>query len=265
MKKIQVLSSDCYLGKLADVDDGRSSYTHIAKIRYDDKQLRCHVKLFSDYKQLNNEITAYILARLDGQPIPEHACIIKIKQNDILNAFPAAQVTGDAYGWATNTIVGKTPNSYFKEGTKEYELALKALAKINGIASLIAFDNLIANPDRNTGNVILSGDLTSFWIFDHDQSPFKPDWTLQDLDPNSDTRCVITAALFPKGLPSTIKSLVVDAAKSHSANLVNMLDYTLSWWQHLLTPDEVKALGDFYKNRAQYSESRLLKKMGMLC
>lgn len=265
MKEIQVLSSDCYLGKLADVDDGASSFTHIAKIRYEDKQLRCHVKLFSNYKQLNNEITAYILARLDGQPVPEHACIIKVKRDDIVNAFPSAKAAGDAYGWATSTITGKTPNSYFKEGTKEFELALKSLAKINGVASLIAFDNLIANQDRNTGNVILSGDLAKFWIFDHDQSPFKPDWTSQDLDPNSDTFCKLTAAIFPNGLPATIRSLVIDAAKSHSTNLVNLLNYTSVWWQHLLTPDEVKALGDFYKNRAQYSESRLLRKMGMLC
>ncbi len=265
MKEIQVLSSDCYLGKLADVDDGISSFTHIAKVRYEGKQLRFHVKLFSDYKQLNNEITAYILARLDGQPVPEHACIIKINKDDIVSAFPNVEANSDAYAWATNTISGKTPNTYFKEGTKEIELALKSLAKIDGIASLIAFDNLIANQDRNTGNIILSGDLAKFWIFDHDQSPFKPDWTHQDLDPNSDTFCKLTAAIYPNGLPVSIRSLVVDAAKAHGANLANMLDHTLTWWQHLLTPDEVKALGDFYKNRALCSESRLLKKMNLLC
>ena len=111
MKEIQVLSSDCYLGKLADVDDGISSFTHIAKVRYEGKQLRFHVKLFSDYKQLNNEITAYILARLDGQPVPEHACIIKINKDDIVSAFPNVEANSDAYAWATNTISGKTPNT----------------------------------------------------------------------------------------------------------------------------------------------------------
>lgn len=265
MENIEVLSPDCYLGKLADVGDGRSAYTHIAKIRYMGEKMSFHVKLFNSHKQLSNEITAYILARLNEQPVPEHACIIKLSKDDIATAFPDVRFNSDAYGWATTSIEGKTPNSYFDEGTKEGQLALQVLKKIEGIASLIAFDDLIANQDRNLGNIMLSSDHAKFWIFDHDQAPFSSEWKADELKPNRESVCKLSMALFPAGIPQSTKSLIAEASKIHNKNSTILLNYLTEWWDLLVTNDESKALGEFFSTRSDISEGRILKKMGLLC
>jgi hypothetical protein len=267
MDLIQVLPPECYLTPAAfiEVDDGVSSLTHVATIKHNGQNKHFHVKLFSSNKQLSNEITAYITAKLAHEPTPQDACIIKLMPADVRNAFPQVDISEPVFAWAVSTLKARSPNSYFKQGSVAGKLALEALRKINGIGSLIAFDNLIANQDRNQGNILLSGNLSEFWIIDHDQAPFRGEWLAENLDPELDTYCKLSDMLWSKVLPHVIKSEVVEAASKHNAITQDVIQLSTEWWNCFFNPDDVKALSDFYQKRGESSQQRLTKKMKLLC
>ncbi|MFC4699358.1 HipA family kinase [Glaciecola siphonariae] len=265
MEDILVLDGSAYVNPAAEkVTDGRSALTHIANIFYNGKIQQFYLKLFATHKQLCNEITAYLAAKTIKEPVAEHACVIKVPSSiiELLSNGNAGDVV--PYAWATSVVSGPTPNTYVYN-SYEWNLALAHLRAIPSITNALAFDSLIANEDRNAGNIMLSSNLKSYVLIDHDQAPFEPNWNADDLVHDKHTVCKLSDMLWSNKLPREIRSGIVHASSEHSYVINEFIKQALPWWEALLARHEVEHLKDFYTKRAQFHEQNLMKKMNLLC
>lgn len=138
-----------------------------------------------DLIQLCNELLAHCMARAMGLPVPD--CYLGLVRPGILDVTKAPE-TQDASRLVFVSVDVKVPNvAYRLQGASRQALQglLEDIAKWDALGGLYAFDSWIANIDRHRGNLLFGG-AGEFWLIDHGHSFTGPNWTPDQLKPDSE-------------------------------------------------------------------------------
>jgi len=221
---------------------------------------RSYVKCFSQSKNMaiSNEITGYILAKALGLPVPEKSALIELPDS-IRKEFEAR--TGELcyqYGFAMMMAEGSTPNSILKLHAHDEEFAISifmdALNKWPQTARLIAFDEWIANEDRNLGNFIIAPN-NQIIVIDHSNIPCSILWSCSDLINDKVYKntlvtiydlCKVNGRSYP--LPDD--AFIKREAGNHALALSSIIVELEAWWDFFLDSKRKNKLKDFLNVRA---------------
>lgn len=255
-------SSDFNSVKISRAPDGAMAETFSCNINWGPKlDSRSFVKCFSETKKIaiSNEITGYILAKESGLPTPEKCALISLPQ-EIKDEFKSR--TGDdcfEYGFAMMLAEGSTPNAIIKLHSYDEEFAksifMGALNKWPQTAKLIAFDEWVANEDRNLGNFIIAPN-NKIIVIDHSNFPCLMLWDCNDLinDKAYLNKLVMIydlCTVYGKSYTIPNDAFINKEASNHAAVLnVSLIELEL-WWGYLLDEPRKDKLREFLDVRAK--------------
>jgi len=109
--------------------------------------------------------------------------------------------------------------------------------------AVIAFDDLVANVDRNLGNLLSApGKLT---LIDHGRALTGPVWVKSDLLPGGTYGNVVRSFLDPESDSLPYKSRVMAEYSSIVSQVSPAMADLKTWLDSLLAPDEAMAVHSF--------------------
>ena len=265
---IKILSAEKYIAPLQSTQDGKMAFTHLANVKWlDNKPLRFYVKVYPKDKPrgLINEITGYLLAYALGIPQPQKVGMIQLPKEVIAKEHHSKfDVIDDCIiGWLSEES-GITPNTYLSiRDLSEFEKTLHKLELWPHLPNLIAFDDWVANQDRNTGNITIQG-TSEFKIIDHGNVPVSESWTKNCLVSEKNYRNVLMELFSLDGFRLPESVAIANASKAHLPAFIEVRDELDRWWKIFLEPDCHKKIHEFMAQRAEYSLERIKKRTGLL-
>ncbi len=267
--KIEILGPDKYIAPLEQANEGQIAFTHAASVKWiDGRSYRFFVKLFpkSADKGLINEITGYLTANSCNLPQPEKVAIIlvpkRILAKEDLDHFNLHQ-NNYIIGWAS-VDSGPTPKTLLSmDKIIEFEESLSSLKNWKYFSEMLAFDDWVANQDRNLGNMTISG-KNEFKLIDHGNSPISEKWTKEDLLSNQHYQNKMLEHFFPKNTPKSTASEIVKSTDSHPQNFESVIFDLNRWYGEFLDHDSKTKLLEFLKSRAHDGNIRMGSKTGLL-
>lgn len=254
-------SSDFNNVKINRAPDGAMAETFSCNINWGENlDSRSYVKCFSDRKimAISNEIAGYILAKEAGLPVPEKCALIALPQ-EIKDEFKSR--SGEEcfeYGFAMMMADGSTPNAIIKMHSPDGDFAnsifMDALNKWPQTARLIAFDEWVANEDRNLGNFIITPN-NNIVVIDHSNLPCEMLWECDDLinEKAYTNKLVLIYELCKvKGRSYSIPddAFINKEASHHALILTSSIAELEAWWDYLLDQPRKAKLKDFLNVRA---------------
>ncbi len=258
------IASQAYEHNIQGIND-----THTALIQYDKgkRPSLSYVKFCpkNEY-QLLAEVICYILANHLSIRQPRRAAIITIPLQMLRHSgipIPDQYQTQDlALAWCTESLDSKSIKAIYK--LDDYMInALKETFKLNPkmFSEWAAFDELVANTDRNAGNIIkLSKKVMA--IIDHGLA------LLPAHLPHPDTQVTNKLTEYVGARLSTsdqikLQSAMVHAANDHEEALNRGYNDIQSWMRNFgLDTTTQQRLNAFLKHRA--SENWLTDKLAMV-
>lgn len=188
MSSFPVLGDTHYLGYLGPMSHrGANPTTHIADIRYPVQHagVKSVVKLLpTSGLQACNEAIAWLMLRALGVHAPRTAAIMVMSEKKAKAVLGARLVTqefvsgGHVIAWASQLHEWRSIRALFA-GTAADDKWLQVLRTDAGTA-VAAFDEMLHNRDRNTGNILYVNDGSCFAI-DHEQIFDYQNWLAADL------------------------------------------------------------------------------------
>ncbi|GKX55313.1 hypothetical protein SOASR030_14250 [Leminorella grimontii] len=126
----------------------------------------------------------------------------------------------------------------------------------------IAFDEWVANQDRNLGNVII-GINNSVTLIDHSSLPVHLTWTPEMLDIALEPRNILSDVF--REIPTLQQKMGILEGASHQQLSLNLIKEELMHWANkMLNNEQIEKLTTFLECRAEFSHDRLSKKYGVL-
>ncbi|QDP47104.1 MAG: hypothetical protein Tp1111SUR522732_42 [Prokaryotic dsDNA virus sp.] len=148
---------------------------HLAYINMGDSVPECRAYIKELHpSQLIIELVCAILGRGLGLPIPEP--VIAYSEDGKKQLFASVEVSYpdlNQFVEMRDTEIINTPQNL---------IIFNKIAEWSDIVLAITFDELIANGDRNTGNILFDG-VSSFTLIDHNlamRAPFAPYFTINN-------------------------------------------------------------------------------------
>lgn len=151
-----------------------------------------YMKVYTSDKQVINEMVGYMLAKARGLNVANKAYLLEVGPitKSLIDNFYNYNVNAKDMtnaGWHNKIkyafIISEAPGinitSYSSELIKRTNFFKRRIEAWNKNDMLIAFDEWIANTDRNAGNLIFGQNV--IYVIDHGSSPVKMDWTLSSL------------------------------------------------------------------------------------
>lgn len=190
---LKVLSEDAYQATLAEIDLGQIGATKKASVLWDDGIPRkSYVKVYQPderCRKLCNEALGFIIGKSLGLLQPDQAALMPIPSfvkpefDSVADIYTNHQV----WAWVTTECgdslkaqfrIKSNPQDHEKQKNNEflYE-CLNFLAKKEGLSPIIAFDDFIANDDRNIGNLVITLE-GHVGVIDHGEVLGRIDWLL---------------------------------------------------------------------------------------
>jgi hypothetical protein len=132
-------------------------------------------------KQLVNELVCSVLGRSIGLPIPD-GFLVAVLRDDYPDS-PGMRSAGltDALGFGVVSL----PHPDLRRRIKVQGVAVvdRLIKTWTGWRDAMAFDEWVANGDRNQGNLLVGaeGDV---WLIDHSHAFTGPTWAAPDLQPS---------------------------------------------------------------------------------
>lgn len=231
----------------------------------DGKTIKSYIKRFKheNTKALANEVTGYLIAKGSNLPIPSYAGIIRAP-NFIFND------TSNDYSdicFIVSSVPGQNPGSLYEMGMiKECKVLMNIVAGWAKVSETIAFDDWVANEDRNLGNILVVG-KNDIHLIDHGNLPVKLNWLITDLVVNFDCKNALSNNLWAlKCIPLPVKSKVASSAMNQKYIYQQVKDELLHWWGIFFANDPlmVNALEHFFESRANLGNVRVSKNFNML-
>ena len=147
--------------------EGRDSETYKAQILDDqDRTLTAYVKLTLDPRKIIAELAASQVGRALLLNIPKPYLVL-VNTDDIPPEFKSS-FAGKGYMLCfASKQVSDRGYSLERALSSEQPLANLAISKLFDMNSTVVFDELIANTDRNLGNLIYSPEKKGVWMIDH--------------------------------------------------------------------------------------------------
>lgn len=262
---VEILRQDSLLSCLDVAQQGMMAATFEYQVRWaDGKTSRAFVKVFPQSRELGvlNEVTGYILAKYEGVTVPRKAAIVQVAPE----MFPVSFRT-DIFpmGFVISAASGDTPKTFYQVCDVKYDAILNIVRDSSITPKVIAFDDWVANPDRNLGNFVVEG-RNKIHFIDHSNLPIKINWKPEDLDPVVEVENLLAVILnWDDKLPLERKRVILDHTRNHSEAYEHAKEELLLWWERLIDDADVRQiLNDFFEARAESSGSRISKRYGML-
>lgn len=259
MSTFPILSDNNYLSYIgALAHRGANPSTHLAEVRYPVQRtgVLSVVKLMPpDGVGVCNEAVAWLLLRAIGLPSPKQAGIFVMSESKLKavlgrRAVPDEWVSqGHVLAWASQKLDFPSIRALFT-GTAADAKWLELLRTTTG-AGIAAFDELLHNHDRNTGNVLFHGKGSCVPI-DHEQVFAMQNWIageLQHLVENGDSLRVLMRAHRGRKLSSDEWKSVTNAMIAQSHEHAGALDVCASQISELLGKLFSTTDGTAYANR----------------
>ncbi len=189
-----------YLNPLGPVTGG-ASFSHMAHVDFGGHVAEAYVKLDDPRSgALFNEALGFFCARLLGIAAPEHAAILEIEPHRLagLPGVPGWVLAAQEplLAWATEDMAAKSVAQLHRMTGEGDTLWMKLLSSPLG-PQLSAFDEFLANADRNAGNV-LHLSASKFAAIDHGQLLGGAFWPITGcLCPSEGDLLKIGRALLP--------------------------------------------------------------------
>ena len=178
---IKYLPADNYISFLRRADDGKNGITHLAKVVWDDGVERdSWVKIYPNGKEKSiiNELVSFLIGSSIGLPMPQRAGLLmletKVLNDDLVDQLSQVdRYRGYTYAWVSQDLCGKNPRLELVNNPKNqniiYQYLVKDLEDWEYLPTMIAFDDLILNTDRNMGNFIQLPNK-EFFLIDHGEA-----------------------------------------------------------------------------------------------
>jgi hypothetical protein len=261
-KMIEVLNEASFKSVLSKPSEGLMAYTYLCLIDWPDgKQRQCYVKMFSVQHSIGifNEILGYLLTKAEGLPVASQAGLLILPDavRNLVNQ-PVASVA-----FVTSRIEGNTSSSFYHiNDMLKFEALNKILDDWDQLHHTIAFDEWVANQDRNLGNLVIDSN-SSVTLIDHSNMPVDLVWQPADLDIDLCPKNKL-GTFFRSNATLPQKHAILKGAERQSDSLLSVTDEINYWAKQLLREDYRKSLMNFLECRALTSHDRLSKKYGLL-
>lgn len=294
---ISVLSETSYLASHEQVTGGAMGITRKASIEWDDGSIRkCYIKVYPKddrIRKILNELTGFTLAKALGILQPDSAALLPLSKIFYSDFATVTDINSDEIVWAwVTTECGSSVKGIFHLNNFEETIQTDPTDTINkliqayslvcnqkNLPSIIAFDDFIANDDRNIGNVVMLGD-GNMGIIDHGEILGGINWIgeLIALDKtqafNNKLLNILNEQTSLKDQTKfTTKHKAVEAANQHKAAFISVQDVLITWWKNLLEvssipideqPKYVAHLKDFLHYRSSQPTSLFANRIGLV-
>lgn len=294
---IRVLSENSYLTSHEKVTGGAMGVTRMASIEWDDGSIRkCYVKVYpaqDRIRKLCNELTGFTLAKALGILQPNSAALIPLSKLFYEDFSEVTDLNSDEIIWAwVTTECGSSIKGIFHlnnfeelfqtdpEGTIEKLIrAYSLVCNQKNLPDIIAFDDFIANDDRNIGNVVMLGD-GNMGIIDHGEILGSINWieNLLALDKNQTFNNKLLNILndqptLQEQTRFTTKHKAVEAANRHKDAFISVQDILITWLKNLLEVSNIPVkdqgiyvdyLRDFLHYRSIQPTSLFANRLGLV-
>lgn len=158
------------------ITEGASGETYSCLLLLPDRStVGGYTKICTDKRHLISELACALLGRAIGLRIPRP--FLAVLDSSKIPADSANKDTGQLFCFASQQA-GR--GSYSLE--RAIQTPVSEAALLHDLSSAAAFDELIANDDRNMGNMIYSPESKDVWMIDHGRALTGPHWALWGLD-----------------------------------------------------------------------------------
>lgn len=186
------LGQQGYVRFVCKVNDGLLATTFLAQVNYQGELRRAYLKIYNlteQPKAFGNEVLGYLFAQAMNIPSPPVFFVDVPPQDVIASGFATTQIAVRAVA----TLEAHDPNvatdgavkTLFDSGAVDLSLIRSRLLSSPAGRALVAFDEVIGNPDRNIGNIVFSWKHGVVAI-DHGCILTGPQWTSQSLNSTHD-------------------------------------------------------------------------------
>lgn len=267
---MQHLASDAYLGPIAgtSVVPNTSMCVHRAFLRVaDGTRIRAWVKApqsaqsAASSREILNELIGHLVGHAWGLPVPARAGLLVLPRArcatlPLWRRYPASELHVAAW-WSEHagkpSVKARFDLDALLARGKLLSQALDAIrAELRAapdVPRIVAFDTIIANIDRNVGN-LLGQPGNAYTLIDHGQCLTGPGWAASDLDPASEVLNVLRDLVQWNTLPLRRRNEAVylfDTIKPVLASSMNTVRAELTG---MLLPAEIEAIIAFLAMRA---------------
>lgn len=270
---VELLNEKDYLSYLEAVDVPGQESIHIARVKFGDGEAkRAYVKFYPRQgRGLFNEVTGHLLAESLGMKVPRKVAILFVPKEAVPSP-PSWMETNaeDSYpAWCCEDVASPAIKFFFRLGDVNssagavYALIREELERSKQVPAIVAFDDWVANVDRNVGNLLRLG-KGDYVLIDHGQILGGRYWgcrTLQDVDrkfPN-----ILRQLLDTKAATLPFQSQVVMCWQQHAQALHRVRDELEEWWNDMeLSEEDIGAVWTFLHARATFEN--LPQRCGLL-
>lgn len=172
--KIHFLGDRSYRKSIRLITEiGNKEPVHLAEVEIAGQNRRMYLKYYpeptvsNNHKGFINEIIGFVLADFVGLPQPNSACLINCKSSVLHRLMPEFFEDNDSSVvlWGAEAIKGKTPAQHFNLA-KDCPSLVNELIAWKEVESTIAFDDWLANTDRNLNNLVRVK-RNKYFLIDH--------------------------------------------------------------------------------------------------
>ena len=181
LEPINIATLSTWLGRATE---GLDSETHKVVLSHYRGNSNAYLKLYDDQRQAIAELAAAQLGRAIEINIPEPFLVLV----DTTLLPPESKYHGTRHRWAfASDQAGKTPVSFARLVKDDSPGANQLFSTWKGLDDTAAFDEWLANTDRNLGNILYDGHGRTFWLIDHGRALTGEYWPVYGIDnPNVD-------------------------------------------------------------------------------
>jgi len=253
-----------YRGDLGPVGESGQEYTHLASLVVEPgaAPIRAYVKVYApsysgrQSRGLVNELVGYFCGECAGLPVPPRAGLIALDVASLASPPHWLASSPQAIGWWTEDVAQPSLRAIWNfdalpAGSTAQNAALATarefLLKHSGTPGVIAFDDLIANIDRNLGNLLRGP--TALTLIDHGQTLTGPVWLDVDLVPTATYTNKVLNLLGAAASTLPYKNAVMSEYHSIVSTVSPRLGDLKSLLDGVLTPPDSTAAHDFLSQR----------------
>jgi hypothetical protein len=243
-----------------DADYKGVNETYVGLVQLSTGQVRAYIKVLYG-RQLVNELISVTVGRAAGLPVPE-GFLLKVTANDLPESKLLAKYTGEALIFGSADV--GCPSLRRRIIKPERQILSELLSKWKGWVSAAIFDELIANSDRHSGN-LLAESFEQVWLIDHSYALTGPFWDESDLIPDKVIENQLADAGFtPLSLPERVN---VRNQTNELTKIFKMIDADIAMQSchlnALLSPSDYGAVRKFINERVNLLLTLICAKLGM--
>ncbi|MBW7591793.1 hypothetical protein FGL54_18465 [Enterobacter cloacae] len=143
-----------------------------------------YMKVYNDDKFVINEMVGYILAKASGLDVANKAYLLEIDSvtRALIDDFYKRRGLANNkehynsnYAFLISSAPGININTYHSNIVLQTAFFKQKISNWNKNNSLIAFDEWVANTDRNAGNILFGTNAN--YVIDHGSMPVQMNWT----------------------------------------------------------------------------------------